>query len=222
MKTINKPQKMVGSSTYELIKHNIIFGQHAPGEKLKLDALKKRYGASVSTLRETLNRLGSDGFVAVEEQRGFFVASVSKEDLIEISNLRILIEGHALQISIKNGDTEWEADLIAAHHKLSVIEKRILSGDSSEKETWKRYDREFHQAMIQACHSKNLLSLHATIYEKYLRYQMLVLTFRGREAAKEHENMLKAAIDRDVTKARKLLEKHIHNGCQHALSTFKK
>ncbi|MFG6546816.1 hypothetical protein [Phaeobacter sp. 22II1-1F12B] len=40
--------------------------------------------------------------------------------------------------------------------------------------------------MIQACGSQNLLSLHAVLYEKYLRYQMLVLTYRGQEAVEEH------------------------------------
>ena len=98
----------VGSSTYERIKKDIIFGTLAPGSKLKLDALKQQYEASVSTLRETLNRLSSDGFVEAAEQRGFFVRSVSKEDLTEIANLRILLECSALKTSIENGDADWE------------------------------------------------------------------------------------------------------------------
>ena len=65
----------VGSSTYERIKKDIIYGKLAPGSKLKLDGLKEQYDASVSTLRETLNRLSSDGFVEAAEQRGFFVRS---------------------------------------------------------------------------------------------------------------------------------------------------
>ena len=52
-----------------LIKSDIITGALRPGKKLKLDALKVQYSASVSTLRETLNRLASDGFVEVPEQR---------------------------------------------------------------------------------------------------------------------------------------------------------
>ena len=85
---MGKPQNTVGTSTFEKIKKDIIFGELAPGVKLKLDTLKGRYSASVSTLRETLNRLASEGFVDAEEQRGFFVTQVSREDLIEITNLR--------------------------------------------------------------------------------------------------------------------------------------
>ena len=44
----------VGSSVYLKIKSDIITGALTPGKKLKLDALKVQYSASVSTLRETL------------------------------------------------------------------------------------------------------------------------------------------------------------------------
>ena len=217
---MGKPQNTVGTSTFEKIKKDIIFGELAPGVKLKLDALKGRYSASVSTLRETLNRLASEGFVDAEEQRGFFVTQVSREDLIEITNLRILLECHALNASVQNGDADWEGNLVAAHHKLHIMEKRMLSGDDSEKETWKRYDWEFHQALIQACNSRNLLSLHATIYDKYLRYQMLVLTYRGEEAVAEHKTVFEAALARDAGKAVNALEGHIRKGVEHALASM--
>ena len=217
---MKKQLNTVGSSTYETIKHDIIFGKLAPGSKLKLDALKHRYATSVSTLREALNRLASEGFVTAAEQRGFFVTPVSKDDFIEIANLRILLESHALKASFENGDTEWEGNLVAAHHKLKLMEERMQAGNESEKEVWKQYDWEFHLALIQACNSKNLLSLHATIYDKYLRYQMLVLTFRGRNAANEHKDMIEAALKRDVKRAQSVLEDHIRGGLEHSMSAF--
>ncbi|EEE36791.1 transcriptional regulator, GntR family [Rhodobacteraceae bacterium KLH11] len=215
-----KQPSTIGASTYQRIKRDIIFGELQPGSKLKLDALKERYSASLSTLRETLNRLASDGFVEAPEQRGFLVTPVSREDLTEISELRVLLECHALELSIANGDTDWEGNLVAAHHKLHLMEQQLLKGDDSEKETWKRYDWEFHQAMIAACNSKNLLSLHSIIYDKYLRYQMLVLTYRGEEAVKEHKGMFDAALARDAGTAKKLLEDHIRNGLTHTLEAM--
>jgi DNA-binding GntR family transcriptional regulator len=216
----NEQQSTVGHSTYERIKHDIIFGKLAPGTKLKLDGLKTSYAASVSTLRETLNRLASDGFVSAEEQRGFFVTPVSKDDLSEIANLRILLECHALRESVENGDTEWEGDLVAAHHKLHLMERRMQSGDEAEKELWKRYDWEFHLALIRACNSNNLLALHAVLFGKYLRYQMLVLTYRGEIAAGEHKAIFEAALARDGETAAKLLKAHITNGLVHTLDAM--
>ncbi|WP_334065970.1 GntR family transcriptional regulator [Nereida ignava] len=210
----------VGSSTYERIKHDIIFGKLAPGAKLKLDGLRDRYAASVSTLRETLNRLASEGFVQAAEQRGFFVRPVSADDLTEIAELRILLECSALETSIACGDADWEGNLVAAHHKLHLIEQKMLDGDIAQKELWKRYDWEFHQALIQACNSQNLLSLHGTIFDKYLRYQMIVLTYRGADAVLEHKTMFDAALARDTAKAKAVLETHIRLGLEHTLAAM--
>lgn len=145
---------------------------------------------------------------------------VSREDLIEIANLRGLRECHGLRISIGNGDTEWEGRLVAAYHKLHRMERRLLDGDVSQKETWKRYDWAFHLAMIQACNSKNLLDLHATIFDKYLRHQTLVLTSRGEVAAREHKAMFEAALERDADLAEWLLEEHIRNRLDHTLAAM--
>lgn len=210
----------VGSSAYETIKRDIIFGRLSPGAKLKLSALRTRYGASVSTLRETLSRLASEGFVAAEEQRGFFVTPVSEEDLIEITDLRILLECSALRESIKNGDADWEGHVVAAHHKLHRMEKRLLAGDDSEQELWKRYDWEFHEALVSACNSRNLRELHAIIYDKYLRYQVIVLTNRGADAVAEHKAIFDAALDRDADRAQTALEAHIRQGLAHTLAAF--
>ena len=218
--TMTKSLNAVGASTYQSIKRDIIFGDLAPASKLKLETLRKNYNASMSTLRETLNRLASEGFVDALDQRGFFVTPVSKEDLMEVANLRVLLECHALKLSIDNGDTDWEGNLVSAHHKLSSMEQKMLSGDDSHKENWKRYDWEFHLALIEACGSRNLISLHSVLYDKYLRYQMLMLTHRGQEAADEHKKMLEAALDRNVEAAKKTLTVHIEKGLEHTLAAF--
>lgn len=210
----------VSASAYQKIKRDIIFGDLAPGSKLKLEGLRGRYDASLSTLRETLNRLSSEGFVEALDQRGFFVTPVSREDLIEIANLRVLLECHALCLSIANGDTDWEGNLVAAHHKLHLMEQKMLAGDESSKEEWKRRDWEFHLALIEACGSRNLLSLHSVLYDKYLRYQMLVLTYRGSEAVTEHKKIFDAALVRDIDQASACLKVHIEKGLEHTLSAF--
>lgn len=217
---MTRSNNTIGTSTYERVKRDIIFGELAPGAKLKLDSLRAGYGASVSTLREILNRLASEGFVVAPEQRGFFVKSVSKDDLIEVANLRILLECSALETSITAGDPEWEGRLVSAHHKLHLIEQKMTAGDHTQKELWKRYDWEFHQALISACNSENLLSLHGTIFDKYLRYQMLVLTYRGAEATDEHRNILNAALGRDTATAVAVLKTHILEGLEHTLDAM--
>jgi DNA-binding GntR family transcriptional regulator len=204
---------------YALIRSDIIFGRLAPDEKLKLERLKERYGVSVSTLREILNRLASEGFVVAEGQRGFEVAPISADNLRELSSLRTLLECYALELSFAAGDMEWEGQVVAAHYKLHQMEVRMLAGDESIREQWKRYDWEFHQALISACGSRELIAAHAAVFDKYLRYQMLSLTFRGDTSAREHHEMLNAALKRDAARAQKILRRHIDGGVEHSLAS---
>lgn len=212
--------KTVGVSTYENIKRDIIFGNLPPLKKLKLQELKENYNSSISTLREVLSRLSGDGFVCSQEQRGFFVSPVSKGDLIEIAHLRILIESHALKKSIKNSNPEWEGELLSTHHKLNIYENDMLKKGIDDKKKWKKYDSEFHQALIKNCGSNNLIELHKLIFDKYLRYQFLVLTFRGKGSINEHKKLLNYTLEKNYSKAQEVLEEHIKNGINHAIENL--
>jgi len=218
---MNDKNNTISALTYDLIKRDIIFTKLKPSAKLKLDNLKNNYNASLSTIRETLNRLASEGFVKAEEQRGFFVNPFSKEDLIEIANLRILLECHAIKLSIDKGDTDWEGNLVASHHKLQLLEKETQKDYKKNKEEWKKYDWEFHLALISNCGSSNLLNLHSILYDKYIRYQMAVTEYRGKDAEEEHKIIFEAALNRNPEEASKTLETHILKGLEHTLTIFK-
>ncbi len=211
----------ISSITYDVIKRDIIFGKLKPSIKLKLDNLKNNYNASLSTIRETLNRLASEGFVKAEEQRGFFVNDFTKDDLIEIANIRVLLECHAITLSIENGDTDWEGNLVASHHKLSLLEKETQKDYKKNREEWKKYDWGFHLALVSNCGSQNLLNLHSILYDKYIRYQMAVTKYRGKEAEDEHKILFEAALKRDTKLATDTLKTHILKGLEHTLSIFK-
>jgi DNA-binding GntR family transcriptional regulator len=199
----------IGEMTYRRIRSDIVFGRLAPGEKLRLDRISKAYETSVSTLRELLNRLCSEGLIVAEGQRGFEVAPVSEADWREVAAMRQLLECHAMEQSFTRGDLDWEAQVVSAHHKLAVMEKRMIAGDASQAEIWKRCDWQFHHALISACGSKVLLDTHAAIYDKYLRYQMIAVVFRGEIAAQQHAELLRCALARDFPAAREVLIDHI-------------
>jgi DNA-binding GntR family transcriptional regulator len=209
----------VGEKAYRRIRSDIVFGRLPPGRKLKLDGLKADYGPSVSTLREILGRLSSERLVLAEGQKGFEVAPVSAANLREIAALRQMLEGHALEQSFRSGDMEWEARVVAAHHRLARMEERMAQGDRSCTEQWKQYDWQFHQALISACGSRMLVDTHAAVFDKYLRYQMIALSYRGDIAAREHALLLDCAMSRDAAKAREVLSNHVAGGVEHALAT---
>jgi GntR family transcriptional regulator, carbon starvation induced regulator len=208
----------VGDDGYRRIRADIVFGRLKPGQKLKLDGLKESYGVSVSTLREILSRLTADGFVLAEGRRGFEVALVSVENLRELAELRLLLESHAMQASFANADVEWEGRIVSAHHKLASTE-RLMEKGLGELEQWKRYDGEFHQALISNCGSRVLMEAHALVFDKYFRYQMVAFLYRGSEPALQHRALLESALKRDAASAIATLTQHVNNCVEHALAT---
>ena len=125
--------------------------------------------------------------------------------------MRQLLECDALRSSFEAGDVEWEGRVVAAHHKLSSLERRMAAGDRSQEETLRRYDWEFHNALISACGSRVLLEMHAGIYDKYLRYLMLAAVFRGKPVVEEHRKLLTFALERDWRGAQATTITHIQD-----------
>ena len=168
----------IGDDGHRRIRTDILLARLAPGQRLKLEMLRETYGVSISTLREILNRLSAEGLVLAEGRRGFEVAPVSAANLRELADMRLLLEGHAMEASFAHADVEWEGRIVAARHKLASIERLMASG-VGEPEQWKRYDSEFHQALMHNCGSQVLMEAHAAVFDRYFRYQMIALHWRG-------------------------------------------
>lgn len=209
----------VGEAAFRRVRDDIVQGVLRPGDKLTLDRLKQHYAVGAGTLREILTRLAGESFVIAEPQRGFEVAPVSAKDLSDLGALRLLLENHALALSFAAGDLEWEGRVVAAHHKLAAIEKRLLVGDSNRTLDWVRYDRNFHEALISACGSPALMTMHASLFDRFVRYHMLAGSFRGKPVADDHQSLLQAALARDVEKGQTLLATHINKGIEHVLAS---
>lgn len=213
--TAKRDGDTIGEVAYRRIRLHIVNGRLKPDEKLKLDHMKQVYGASVTTLREILNRLAVEELVAAEGQRGFRVAPVSDSELAALTDLRILLETHALRRAIERGDLDWEARVVAAHYKLSVLEDRLMTEESSAVEQWVASDWGFHYATISACDLPVLARTHASVFDRFARYHMLALDFRGKPAAEEHAELRDLVIGRKTEAAVDLLSRHIQSGVAH-------
>ena len=217
---LDRPEgaETVSDDGYRRIRTDIIFGKLPPEHKLRLEAMREDYGVSVTTLREILSRLSSDGLVLAEGRRGFEVAPVSAQDLKGLAELRLLLESHAMEQSFARGDMEWEGRVVSAHHKLAATE-RVMSTKKANHQLWKRYDGEFHQAVISNCGSRPLMEAHAAVFDKYFRYLILALSYRGDVVPRQHQQLLECALKRDADRAKAVLAQHINECVDHTLTT---
>ncbi len=196
---------------FQKLRRDVLQGGHAPGSKLKLEQLQAQYGYSSSPLREALNRLVQEGLVLADERRGFRVGPVSKEDISDITRMRLMLDLPALRESIEHGDDEWEARLLAAFHHLELVEGRLPEGPVVLDEEWSRRHKAFHLALLAACPSARQLAWCESLFDQAERYRHISARFRqaARRKSDEHRRLLQAALRRDAETAVALLDDHV-------------
>jgi GntR family carbon starvation induced transcriptional regulator len=164
----------------------------------------------VIALREALTRLAVQGFVTNESRRGFRVAPMSKEDLEEITRIRLMIEIDAFGRSMEFGDTEWEMGIVSSFARLKVVAQRHGISDFANPGL-SRAHKEFHQALIAACRSPRLIELQGILYEQAQRYRQL--TFKNMHDVNHfidrHQPLVDVALARNLTEGEAVLSAHL-------------
>jgi DNA-binding GntR family transcriptional regulator len=198
---------------YRDLERRLTTNEFLHGAKLRAEILREEFGCSASSVREVLLRLSTQGLVNFREQRGFRVPERSSQKLIELTHVRILLEGEGAVLSIREGGVAWEARLTAAHHKLIHIENRIQALDDPTElvDIWFSCEGEFHQTLISACGSGTLKQLHSQIYAQF-RQQLMEADRRFDFISaniKQHAEILDAALKADEALTRKRIHDHL-------------
>ncbi|MBP7338615.1 GntR family transcriptional regulator [Niveispirillum sp.] len=195
---------------YSVIRGDIIAGRHPPNKKMKIQDLAAELKVSPGAVREALSRLVPEQLVISREQRGFIVAPLSITDLEDLTALRCEIEAIALRQSVVKGDLRWEANLVAAAHRLRSGVKAGGNGDRASIEEWRDSHAAFHAALIGGCGSQRLIALHAQLYEQSERYRMLsVYVEPKRNVTGEHQEIVDVALKRNADKLVDVAVSHI-------------
>lgn len=185
------------SMAYEIIRSDILTGRHKPGKKLKIQELSEELGISPGAVREALSRLVPEELVISRDQRGFLVAPLSPVDLADLTDLRCEIESIALRRSVELGDVDWEAGIIAAEHKLNS--KQVVSEGVDPLKLWAEKHAQLHLALVSACGSRRLLSLHSLLYQQSERYRGLLFHIESeRDVQEEHREIVQFALARNA------------------------
>lgn len=195
------------------LRRDIAFGTLLPDQKLKIDELRRRYGGSNHSMRETLRILSAEGLVEATAQRGFRVTSATEDDLRDIQLVRLEIERAALARSMEFGDVAWEGRVMATHHALQRAEAEAAAApDDLTALKWDEACRAFAHALIAACDSPRLLDLHDKFFDQSRRFRLAQLR-EGRlnwAARKARQNaLLDAVLNKDAGAATALLEDDI-------------
>ncbi|AYG63069.1 GntR family transcriptional regulator [Rhizobium jaguaris] len=216
-------------AAYWLLRRDILNTKLRPGASLKLSALRDAYGVGWTPLREALSRLEAEKLVTAISNRGFAVAPVSRTELEDLMRARMVVELPLLLESIEKGGQAWESTVVTAHYRLSRC--KIVPDAASEEmaDEWDEKHTAFHAALLSAATSNWLLRFQGTISDQLRRhhrflglaptqraaagltigYETAVAALRDAMAIEHHTELMEAALDRDIERARALMTEHI-------------
>lgn len=202
------------SLIYQKIKQDLADGTFPSGDKLKISKLKEDYDVSLTPLREALSQLAAQGLLDQENNKGFSVPKLSYADILDIKQTRILVETAALELSLKQGDMEWEASLVAAHYKLER-----LSLSLKDLEAWSQAHEEFHSILLSGSDSKYLIEFSARLNLALDKYRSIAEPNPDirQQLDNQHGELLQLALERNIDKAVEILTSHIELSCQSAI-----
>lgn len=185
----------------------ILSGELAPGDRLVVATLVERWQVSPTPLREAFQRLAADGLVELTSQRGARVSPVSMKEMLEIYELRELLEPLALERSLARADDDWRR-LVGESYQHLTDALRSEDTDMMELED---HHWVFHQALLSRCDSQWLLRVISWLSEHSVRYRLLSLAPRGgpKEVAAEHEQLLDACLNGNADHAISSLLHHL-------------
>ncbi|NYI92365.1 DNA-binding GntR family transcriptional regulator [Amycolatopsis endophytica] len=196
---------------HDRIRSDILRGRWAPGDRLQPAALTAEYGASTTVIREALTRLVGQKFVKLEPNRGFSVPRLREDELRDLTLVRCHMESLALGLALERGDVTWESELIAAHHRLARMPRRLPGAPAETSEEWSAAHRSFHYKLVEGCGVPTLLEMCADLSdatELYRRWSAPRVGPSSRDVESEHAALLEAALARDVDAATSRLRAH--------------
>ncbi|MGI9116932.1 MAG: GntR family transcriptional regulator, partial [Gaiellales bacterium] len=144
---------------YEDLREAIIGGEYAPGERLRAEALAGRFGTSRTPVREALMLLEGDGLVEIEPRRGAVVRTFDPADLVDLYEVRAVLEARAAALAAGRIGPEGLAALEASCERAEG-----LTGASVRTiDTMIAANEDFHRIVIDAAGSPRLLGALRTV-----------------------------------------------------------
>ena len=168
---------------YDILKRRIVLRQIESGKKINEEDLAKSLGVSRTPIRETLLRLEHEGIVKIIPRRGAFVVSQSKEKVMDLFEVREVLEGLVAQLATKNMNHELLDRLKRCLEKISSGD-----GDNNRLLKYTPADVEFHATLLEASDNELLKSMmeSVNVHLQMVRLRTVALPGRPEQTVKEH------------------------------------
>jgi DNA-binding GntR family transcriptional regulator len=199
-----KERRTASEVVAESLRSAIRSGRLADGSELNQVALAEHFGVSRVPVREAMRQLQAEGWITARPHHRAVVHALSRERILEILELRALLETHLMAKAIPKVD---EA-------RLSKLERICDQMDrQTDHQRWLEANRAFHRELYEDSGAETTIELVEQLsaqVERYVRDRGKGVV-RGDEAGEEHRAILAAVRERDSRTATRLIGAHIEH-----------
>ncbi len=197
------------------IREAIVGGRLRPGQHLAEVELAETHGVGRSTVREALRLLIADGLVVAEQHRGAWVRRMTREDFLELYQVRSAIEGQAARLAAINVARGASlADLSAIHKEIEeALARRPFPGCMDQ-------NTRFHRAIVDLAGNRLLTSVISSLKLQAFRIQSQTLMERrnARTSHAGHAKIFAAIAEGHPERAERAMRRHLEQGLEITLA----
>ena len=193
----------VSDRVYLWIKNAIMNGEYKPGERIIQEALTQQLNVSRTPIRDAFQRLSSEGLIVIKPFYGAVVFELNKEDIFQLYELRILLEGFAAKKACQV-ITEDQIDELEEFNGFMIEHKDDVSKCMF-------YDQAFHYHMCCAADSEYLLDLLKGVWDKSNPYKSIYYTIDGNleHTIRDHKEIIQCFRDGDEQRLELAIATHL-------------
>ncbi|KZL18240.1 HTH-type transcriptional repressor CsiR [Pseudovibrio axinellae] len=196
---------------YAHLRTAILSGQLEPGSKLRIREMCSSFDIGPTPVREALSRLVSQGLVATQSHKGFYIPELSQTEFLDIVEQRRLIEGATVRTAVEKGDTQWRERVLDAHHVLQQIERTWQASQRDFWDEWEEANRSFHITLIEGAGSSWALRFLHMLHDQCARYRaaMRRVGFVCEGMQEDHNQLMTAVRTGDGALAEQTIRTHL-------------
>jgi DNA-binding GntR family transcriptional regulator len=197
--------RTVKEALVETLRDEIIQGDHAPGQYLRLDEIAARFDVSTMPVREALRDLEAEGLVTSFPHRGAMVTQLSADELQDIYDIRVVLEEMATRLAVP---LLTEAALTELTSLVEEMEDHL-----SDVVAVVKTNHQFHLTLYAASGRRHLCELNRMLRYRVQHYLhvFIVESELGHSSRTqgEHRAILEACKRGDAEEAAALMRDHV-------------
>jgi DNA-binding GntR family transcriptional regulator len=202
---------VLADEAYGKILAAIRSGVLTPGTRIREAQMADWLQMSRTPVRQAIQRLESEGLLTLEARAGLVVTLVDTDYVAELYFIREILEGTAARLAAES----------ASRADLQVLQEMVQAELDAPPDPQSAADvnRRFHTVIYRSAKNRFLLRSLQALHDSLslLGKSTLSDKARARQAALEHEKILKAIVARDPDSAETLMRQHIHSAYQERL-----